>query len=595
MVIDPGVAIDKIAEPNVICEEDGNEVTYSYVVANTGDVNLINVLVSDDKCGPLARQDDIIGDNNDILAVGEIWSYSCTTTLPLGTTINTATVSAEDELINSDVNDSTQATVIIYPTPFCDIISGPTVVDALDTGLEYCAFDEPDYMYDWSILSGDANITSEPNQQCVNVDAGLDDFVIALNITDGNGCQSDCNLPVTVRRPTPCVQVEKLAECDLSAEGYPIKYYIDITNCAEVEMNRVSVFDSLLGDLNSIADACGCGVLGVGGDCTITYDYLVPPNSPSPLENTVTVVYEDYIRQTDDANSSDAIDLIHPDFTVTKDCLNEPVPEGGSVIFKIVITNTGDAALEFTTNEPCLPGPFTLAPAEEVNVVTSRIFNDNNDLFNQVIVTANLAEETCLDINDIVKEANDTCRAEGGATRTPGFWQTHCLYTQHVFVCHLGSFIDLGWVQITEPNELFAVFFAKNAHNSDGTRRSKKCQAQVTASFHALAAILNSALDNGATLPVPGATLAEQLAYIANVLLNGTVNEIKALAATLADYNESGDDIAIIETHTCDQGPCEFCGIPPADPRCSRMLAATAPAFADCQQAQGKPPKGGGK
>jgi len=66
-----------------------------------------------------------------------------------------------------------------------------------------------------------------------------------------------------------------------------------------------------------------CLTLAPGEFCEFsTPDYLITDADPDPLENTVTVVYDGVVGTTvigqvegdDDAE----IDIVHPDFTVTK-------------------------------------------------------------------------------------------------------------------------------------------------------------------------------------------------------------------------------------------------------------------------------------
>ncbi|MHC4154432.1 MAG: COG1361 family protein [Planctomycetota bacterium] len=332
-----------------------------------------------------------------------------------------------------------------------------------------------------------------------------------------------------------CVEVEKTVDCDISMPGETVIYEILITNCGDRDLTRVSIIDDLLGEYTA-----DCNEIPVGQDCLIEDIYEIPLDACDPnVQNVVTVIYVDaFANEVSDYDKVD-VELIYPDFEVTKSCQNEPVPPGGSAIFDITIMNTGDVDLEFSTNEPCWPGPFVIVAGGDANMTVSRAF-DGNDVFNSVTVTANLADELCLDINDIVKEANDTCSGGGDATRTPGFWKTHTDYTEHVFNVHCGAEIDLGWLVVDSNEDIFGVFWAHKSRNTDGSRRDRLCRARIHASFHALAAILNSCLSNGAALPVSAGEIA--------TILGGTdIDAIKDLASQLAAYNESGDDVTIID------------------------------------------------
>jgi hypothetical protein len=130
-VISPEIAIDKTADPTIICA--GDTVTYTYTVTNSGDDPLSNVKkkVTDDRCSPV---DFVGGDSNSNykLDPGEIWTYTCSTTVNTDIT-NTATVTG---------TDSAGGTVSDTDTAFVDVVSpdirivktaDPAVIYAGDT------------------------------------------------------------------------------------------------------------------------------------------------------------------------------------------------------------------------------------------------------------------------------------------------------------------------------------------------------------------------------------------------------------------------------------------------------------------------------
>ncbi|MDY6876422.1 MAG: LamG-like jellyroll fold domain-containing protein [Chloroflexota bacterium] len=129
-VINPGIAIDKTAYPTTI--QAGDVVTYTYAVTNPGNDPLSNVQkVSDDKCTPVTLTGGD-GNSNYKLDPGEIWTYTCSTTVNTDI-VNTATVTG---------TDSAGGTVSAQDTAFVDVISpdisivktaDPTVIYAGDT------------------------------------------------------------------------------------------------------------------------------------------------------------------------------------------------------------------------------------------------------------------------------------------------------------------------------------------------------------------------------------------------------------------------------------------------------------------------------
>jgi len=145
----------------------------------------------------------------------------------------------------------------------------------------------------------------------------------------------------------------------------------------------------------------------------------------------------------------------------------------------------------------------------------------------------------------------------GMATRTPGFWKTHYLYTQLVF--DRVKPINLGWVVLDSKEDVFGMLWANKARESDGSKRDKLCQAKVITSFQAVAAILNTGLPNGAPLP---------MVDIVGILSGDDIGAIKALGGILDAYNNSGDYVEIEEE------------VPPADPQAAKADANIA--IADC-------------
>ena len=115
-VYDVAVTITKEADTD--CIDVGGTINYTYLVTNTGEGDLTNVVVTDSKGLTLTRETDQNGNDDNILNEDEIWEYSASyLTVPAddGTTIsNTATVTADGPCIE-DVNEtSNQVDVDVY-------------------------------------------------------------------------------------------------------------------------------------------------------------------------------------------------------------------------------------------------------------------------------------------------------------------------------------------------------------------------------------------------------------------------------------------------------------------------------------------------
>jgi hypothetical protein len=153
----------------------------------------------------------------------------------------------------------------------------------------------------------------------------------------------------------------------------------------------------------------------------------------------------------------------------------------------------------------------------------------------------------------------------GGATRTWGFWKTHLwlaeymlggsteldpsdpYYTDTPIVTlpiDLGTWLNYNGVpqdqEIGDICRYMGLMWNSQTQNSDGTKRTAIDAVRMHTAHQALAAIMNSYMPGGAPLPA-GITLES----IAEIMTNGTIEEIRSLGSQLAAYNESGDGIAL--------------------------------------------------
>jgi hypothetical protein len=165
-----------------------------------------------------------------------------------------------------------------------------------------------------------------------------------------------------------------------------------------------------------------------------------------------------------------------------------------------------------------------------------------------------------------------------GATRTLGFWKTHgsdgdrflppeypepLAYGYTCYVANqIGYPIDLGWRQLMNCGDVFGIFWSSKA------QCAKTIQTKYQASWQFLAAILNyEAFDtpigtcaNGA---YAGKTMEQLFEMMRVALATNNTTAIRKLQSIFGCYNESGDDVSIVDTVP----------VPPADPNGTRAEA----------------------
>jgi len=112
-VINPYVTFEKRGEPGMVHE--GEMVTYTITVANSGDSTLSGVVVDDQlpECELSGPGGDTV--NAGVLDVGEIWAYTCMITAGNEDILNTAAITAMDEA-GGTVSEAAHAEVdVIHP------------------------------------------------------------------------------------------------------------------------------------------------------------------------------------------------------------------------------------------------------------------------------------------------------------------------------------------------------------------------------------------------------------------------------------------------------------------------------------------------
>jgi hypothetical protein len=93
----PAITIDKLVNGDEqVTVPSGQQVSYTYAVANAGNTPLGSVTLADDTppCENPSRGADSPGDDDNVLDVGETWTYACDLSSPEEAVVNTATVTA---------------------------------------------------------------------------------------------------------------------------------------------------------------------------------------------------------------------------------------------------------------------------------------------------------------------------------------------------------------------------------------------------------------------------------------------------------------------------------------------------------------------
>ena len=152
-------------------------------------------------------------------------------------------------------------------------------------------------------------------------------------------------------QPVPTIDVDKSADA-FSRVGDSVSFTITITNTtADQALTLTTIDDPLLG--GSLIGAAGVttdcptspATLAAGAMCTITASRTTLAGDPDPLVNTVSVTATNAAGGTVTDPDSSSTDLVVPNYTVTKDCVDGEIDPGDSANFRIRVSNTGNVEL----------------------------------------------------------------------------------------------------------------------------------------------------------------------------------------------------------------------------------------------------------
>ena len=464
-VLQPCIEITKDASPLVVkCTPPDNVVTYTIRVRNcsTNGTQLASWSVIDTLLGDItSRFPGIPAPGQTVTAVipytmGTNPADRCAEATSL---INVVTVTAQDVLggARGTVTDTDDATVrIVHPcctvTKTCDPPSGTPVV--------------PGQVITYTITVTNCGDVAMTNVQVVDSLLGLVGTVASLapggtatltvtrEVLESDApllcnavrvtfnpegfpqqtheCRSDgCCHPVV----SPCIRCEKTPDTDVSKADDVINYRLCVINCGTVALDRLSVVDSLLGDKS--ADFNAAGPLAAGASRCLLYSYTVQPGDADPLVNVMTVggTAVGTSIQAPPSSCRALVDLVHPDFTITKTCEPPTANPGDTITWTVTVCNTGDVSLDIHVTDAVAGIDETVTVAARTCVdIVRRYLVTEADCDSTITNTASAYATITGGIlpNRIPPEGtrdSNSCSVTippcGGPTRTPGYWFTH--------------------------------------------------------------------------------------------------------------------------------------------------------------------------
>jgi uncharacterized repeat protein (TIGR01451 family) len=298
-LVHPDIAIEKTADTAV--SKAGDTVNYSIEIFNTGDVELINVEVTDSlaAASPWLIASILPGDSEVInfayvVQEGDPDPLVNTATATgyldgLDNVIGPVEVSWSVDLVHPDIaiektadtavskaGDTVNYSIEVFNIGDVELIN-VEVTDSLAAASPWLIA---------SILPGDSEVI---NFAYVVQEGDPDPLVNTATATgylDGlDNVIGPVEASVSTPLVHPAIQIVKECDPDSGSVGDIITYTITITNTGDVDLENVTVWDSLLGDLS----ASFVDYLAVGDSDTQMFDRAIEAGDVSPLVNTARV------------------------------------------------------------------------------------------------------------------------------------------------------------------------------------------------------------------------------------------------------------------------------------------------------------------
>ena len=340
----------------------GDTITFTIYVENTGDVDLVNVVVSD----PLVPGcDSTIGS----LLAGANTSYNCTVTAAADFT-NVATVTSDDPLGN-DITDTDPSSIDVL-APGIDIrknaegadtqqiVSGGTasftirVTNTGDVALSNVAVTDADAPGCASNI-GALAVGAFYEYTCT-ITGILMDFVntaivsgtppVEIVVTD--------NDPSSIDVIDPSIDIRKNAEGADSQQvlvGDTVTFTIYVENTGDVTLTNVVISDPLVPDCDNTYALLAAGASDTY-TCTVT--------AAADFTNIITVTGDDPLGNDITDTDPSSIDVIDPSIDIRKNAEGADSQQalvGDTITFTIYVENTGDVDLvNVTVSDPLVPG-----------------------------------------------------------------------------------------------------------------------------------------------------------------------------------------------------------------------------------------------
>jgi uncharacterized repeat protein (TIGR01451 family) len=365
----PSINVLKAATPDTI-PETGGDVTFDFVVENTGNVDLTLTSLIDTIFGDLNGQ----GDCSVPQSLPVFGSYSCNFTLwlsgsPSTPHVNVVTGTAVDAA-GAPVQDTAEATVTFSAIPpvirltksaspsavpetggdvtFTFLVENIGEEDVTLNSLTDTVFGDLNGLGDCSVpqsipIGGSYSCTYTVFLSGDELDPHYDVATAVAEDDDGTQAQDTDDETVAFLGVLPAIILTKTADDDLVPEtGQDVTFTFLVENPGPWDVTLISLTDNVFGDLDGQGDCLMTQPIPVGGSYSCSATFFMQSDSMLPHNNvaTATAVDDEGTEATWSDDASLAYEDVLPDVGITKVADPTSVAETGeNVDFTITVTN----------------------------------------------------------------------------------------------------------------------------------------------------------------------------------------------------------------------------------------------------------------
>ncbi len=311
-ILRPGIALDKTAAPGTVFV--GDNITYTYIVTNTGNTLLENISVMDNIVGPITV---VTGNGNgdSLLDIGETWTFTANYTTSFedaGLLENTANASGMDALeFRVNALDSAAVTVLTGGITLEKSANATMVHVGDNITYTYTVTALGNYaLFNVSIIDDRLGVitrftgdTDEDNDLdtdetwvfTANYTANIEDPDLLVNTAIASGMDNwerdviaTDSSSVSILKPG--ITLEKTAEPSEDVDvGDIVTYTFTVSNDGNTPLSNIQLADDRIEVITLIYSGNGDNILDVDETWEFTAIYTVTRYDTCPLENTAVV------------------------------------------------------------------------------------------------------------------------------------------------------------------------------------------------------------------------------------------------------------------------------------------------------------------